>query len=101
MEEIAKAAFQYLRENPLETIALGLVAGFAAVKTVAVGEKGNIALYVIVGLLGAFIGQFAVLYFGLKEILDQLPSFRLFFDFLAAYIGSFVVASLIHFVKPT
>ena len=101
VEEIARAAFQYLKENPLGTIVIAFVAGFAAVKTVAAAKKGNLALYLIVGLLGAFIGQFGILYFGLKDLIDQLPSFRFFFDFLAAYISSFVVASLIHFIKPT
>lgn len=100
MEAVAEAAFQYLKENLVATLAIALIAGFAAVKTVAIEKKGNIALYLFVGLLGAFLGQFAILYLDLKEILDQLPEFRYFFDLLAAYIASFVVASLVHFVKP-
>jgi hypothetical protein len=32
--------------------------------------------------------------------MEQLPEFRVLFDFLAAYVGSFVVAAVIHFVKP-
>lgn len=101
MKEIAEAAFQYLQENLLSTLLIAFVAGFAGIKTVAFAKKGNPAMFFIVGLLGVFIGQFAIRYLGLEQIIDELPGFRLFFDFLAAYIGSFVVASLINFVKPT
>ena len=30
----------------------------------------------------------------------KLPEFRVLFDFLAAYVGSFIVAAIIHFIKP-
>jgi len=100
VKEIAEAAFQYLQENLLSTLLIAFVAGFAGIKTVAFAKKGNPVLFFIVGLLGAFVGQFAIRYLGLEEILDQLPSFRLFFDFLAAYAGSFVIAALLNFVKP-
>ena len=100
MKETAQVVLQYFQENLLATLLIAVVAGFAAVKSVAVLKKGNPALYFIVGLLGAFLGQFAILYFGLNEIIDQIPSFRLFFDLLAAYLASFVLASLINFLKP-
>lgn len=100
MKEIADAAFQYLQENLLITLLIAVIAGFAGVKTVAFAKKGNPAMFFIVGLLGAFLGQFAIRYLGLEPFIDELPGFRFFFDFLAAYIGSFVVASLINFVKP-
>lgn len=100
MKEVAQSALDYLRENLVATLAIAIIAGFTATKTVAYGRKANPALYFIVGILGAFLGQFAILYFGIKEILDALPEFRFFFDLLAAYMGSFIVASLIHFVKP-
>ena len=100
MKEIADAAFQYLQKNLLITLLIAVIAGFAGVKTVAFAKKGNPAMFFIVGLLGAFVGQFAIRYLGLDQIIDELPGFRFFFDLLAAYIGAFVVASLIHFVKP-
>lgn len=100
MRQIAEAAFQYLQENLLSTVLIAFVAGFAGVKTVAFAKKGNPALFLVVGLLGAFAGQFAIRYLGLEEILNQVPSFRLLFDFLAAYAGSFVIAALLNFVKP-
>ena len=101
MEKIAQEVLTYLQENLLATIVIVVVAGFAATQTVVYGKKRSPVLYLIVGLLGSFLGQFAVRYFGIKEILDQVSEFRIFFDLLSAYVGSFVVASLIHFVKPT
>ena len=100
MREIAEETWRYLQENLLVTFAIAFIAGIAAFKTVVYEKRGNPVFFLIVGLLGTFLGQFAILYFGLKEILDQIAEFRLFFDLLAAYIGSFVVVSLIHFLKP-
>ncbi len=100
MKEMAQEVLEYFRENLVAALVIALFAGFAASKTVAHGEKGNFVLYLIVGLLGSFLGQYAMLYFGLKETMEELAAFRLFFDFLAAYIGSFILAALIHFIKP-
>lgn len=99
MKEVAQAVLEYLRENILFTLLIAIIAGFAGVKTVAVGKKGNPALYFIVGLVGAFLGQFAILYLGLKEILDEFSVFRPFFDLIAAYIGSFIVATIVNFFR--
>lgn len=102
MEEVAKVTFQYLRDHLLATIVITFLAGFAGVKSVSLAKQGNVVLYIIIGLLGTLIGQFGVMYFGLREIFDMLPIlFRVFFDFLAAYIGAFLIAALINFVKPT
>jgi uncharacterized membrane protein YeaQ/YmgE (transglycosylase-associated protein family) len=99
MREIAEEAWRYLQDNLLVMLAIALLAGVAAFKTVVYEKRGNPILFFVVGLFGTFLGQFAILYFGLKEILDQIAEFRLFFDLLAAYIGSFVVISFIHFLK--
>ncbi len=77
-----------------------VIAGFAGMKTVSFAKKTNPALFFIVGALGVFLGQFAILYFGLKGIIDEVSAFRLFFDLLAAYIGSFIVASLVNIFSP-
>ena len=101
MNESASLALSYLREHLLGSVVMAVAAGFTASKTVVLGKRGNVILYVLVGLMGSFVGQFAIFYFGLREMLDDLAGFfRLFFDFLAAYISSFVLAALIHFVKP-
>jgi hypothetical protein len=50
--------------------------------------------------MGLFLSQFVILFFGLHGYLESLPQFRILFDFVAAYVGSFIVAAIIHFVKP-
>ena len=100
MKEIAQEALKYLQDNLLLSIVIAAVAGFAGMKSVSLAKKTNPALFFIVGALGLFLGQFAILYFGIKEIIDEVSAFRLFFDLLAAYIGSFIVASLINIFSP-
>jgi len=100
MRETAEKVVEYLQGNLIATVLIGFVAGFLAVQSVMPGKKGGVVLYFVVGILGAFLGQFAILYFDLKGYLDQLADFRLLFDLLAAYFGAFVFASLIHFFKP-
>ena len=101
MKEIASEVVQYFQENLPVAAVVALITGFLASKTVAHGGKENIAVYFFVGVLGSFLGQFAIRYFGIKEILDQVAGMWLLFDFLAAYFGSFVVAAVVHFLKPT
>lgn len=100
MKEIALTVLDYLQENLLVSLVIAVIAGFAGVKTVSLAKKGNPALFLIVGALGVFLGQFAILYFDLKGIMDEVAEFRLIFDLLAAYIGSFIVASLFNFFSP-
>ena len=52
------------------------------------------------GVLGLFLGEFVILFYGLQQYLENVSEFRAFFDFIAAYIGSFVVAAIVHFLKP-
>jgi uncharacterized membrane protein YeaQ/YmgE (transglycosylase-associated protein family) len=101
MREIAEETLKYLQENLLATVVIAFITGFLASKTVSFWGKGNIALFFLVGLLGTFLGQYAIRYFGAKEILDEVAGLWLLFDLLAAYLGSFVIAALIHFVRPT
>jgi uncharacterized membrane protein YeaQ/YmgE (transglycosylase-associated protein family) len=100
MREIAQEVLNYFQEGPILFFVIALAAGFTASKTVAYERKGNFFLYLIIGMLGCFLGQFAILLFGLNEIIGQLPKFRILFDFIAAYVGSFVLAAIIHFIRP-
>jgi uncharacterized membrane protein YeaQ/YmgE (transglycosylase-associated protein family) len=100
MQEIAQAVIAYFQERPLVALGIAFVAGFAGNKTVAYDRRSNLIFHLLVGLLGFFLGQFVIFFFGLLEYLDSLPEFRLLFDFIAAYLGSFVLAAIIHFVKP-
>jgi uncharacterized membrane protein YeaQ/YmgE (transglycosylase-associated protein family) len=100
MQEAAPQVTTYLLGNPLLSLALALLAGFAAAKTVTLGTRLNIFVAVVAGVAGLFLGQFMLVVFGLLQYIDSIPEFRLLFDFIAAYVGSFVVATVIHFVKP-
>ncbi|HEY6364060.1 MAG TPA: hypothetical protein VI585_04640 [Candidatus Binatia bacterium] len=100
MRPTAQAVFNYLLGNPFLSLGVAFVAGLAASKTVAYEGKAGFFLYLLVGVFGLFLSQFVILFFGLQEYLETLPEFRLLFDFIAAYVGSFVVAAIIHFIKP-
>jgi len=91
----------YLEPNPLLALGVAFVAGFAAVKTVAYDQRTGFILFALVGVVGLFLGEFVLLYYGLDEYLEPISEFRILFDFIAAYIGSFLVAAIIHFIKPT
>jgi uncharacterized membrane protein YeaQ/YmgE (transglycosylase-associated protein family) len=100
LQEIAREVFAYLQANAVLYAGMAFVAGFLAHKTVARDAGSAFILSAIIGAAGLFLGQFMLFYFGLKEHLEKISEFRLFFDFLAAYIGSFIVVAAIHFVKP-
>lgn len=100
MQEIAWTVIAYLQGNAVLSIGIAFIAGFAAHKSVTRDAKSGILLVLIVGLSGLFLGEFLLLYTGLMEFLEKLPELRLLFDFIAAYVGSFIVATIIHFVKP-
>jgi uncharacterized membrane protein YeaQ/YmgE (transglycosylase-associated protein family) len=100
MQETARTVFQYLLSNPVLYLGIAFIAGFAGSKTVAYEGKGGFVLYLIVGIFGLFLSQFVILFYGLQQYLETVSEFRVFFDFIAAYIGSFVVAAIVHFIKP-
>jgi hypothetical protein len=37
---------------------------------------------------------------GLQDYMEGISEFRLLFDLIAAYVASFFIAALIHFVRP-
>jgi uncharacterized membrane protein YeaQ/YmgE (transglycosylase-associated protein family) len=101
LQEILREVSAYIQENPILSLGVAFVAGFAADKTVAYERRSSILFFLVVGLIGFFLSQFMLLLFGLKDYLEKVSEFRILFDFIAAYIGSFIVAAVIHFVKPT
>ena len=101
MQEIAREVLAYFQSNAVLYAGMAFIAGFLAHKTVVRDAGSAFFLSVIIGAAGLFLGQFMLFYFGLKEYLEKISEFRLFFDFLSAYIGSFIVAAVFHFVKPT
>ena len=100
MRETAQVVSHYLLGNPVVYLGVAFIAGLAANKTVAYEGRAGFILYLLVGLFGLFLSQFVIVFFGLQEYLHQLPEFRILFDFIAAYVGSFIVAAIIHFIKP-
>jgi uncharacterized membrane protein YeaQ/YmgE (transglycosylase-associated protein family) len=100
MQEAARTVLQYLLGNPVLYLIIAFIAGLAASKSVAYEGKAGFILYLIVGILGLFVSQFVIVFYGLQQYLENVSEFRLFFDFVAAYIGSFVVAAIVHFIKP-
>jgi uncharacterized membrane protein YeaQ/YmgE (transglycosylase-associated protein family) len=102
VEQTARETFLYMQANPAGSFVIALLTGFAACKSVASDWKGGLSLlFVVVGLVGFFLGQFMVLLLGLKEILDQIPQFTWLFDLIIGFVGSFIVATIINFFKPT
>lgn len=101
MGETFQKVAAYLEPNPLLALGVAFVAGFAAVKTVAYDQRTGFILFALVGVVGLFLGEFVLLYYRLDEYLEAISEFRILFDFIAAYIGSFIVAAIIHFIKPT
>ena len=101
MGEVLSKVASYLQPNPLVSLGLAFVAGFAAVKTVAYDRRVGVISFVLVGIFGLIFGEFVLFYYRLDEYLESISQFRIVFDFIAAYIGSFIVAAVIHFIKPT
>jgi uncharacterized membrane protein YeaQ/YmgE (transglycosylase-associated protein family) len=100
MRETAEVVFHYLLGNPVVYLGVAFIAGLVGNKTVAYEGRTGFFLYLLIGVFGLFLSQFVILFFGLQEYLEKLPEFRVLFDFLAAYVGSFIVAAIIHFIKP-
>ena len=101
MGETLEKVAAYLQPNPVLSLGVAFVAGFAAMKTVAYDQRAGFIVFALVGVVGLFLGEFVLLYYGLDEYLEPISEFRILFDFIAAYIGSFLVAAIIHFIKPT
>jgi uncharacterized membrane protein YeaQ/YmgE (transglycosylase-associated protein family) len=92
---------EYLNANPVLSLGIAFIAGLAADRTVAYERRSGVLHFTITGLIGLFLSQFVILFFRLQEYLETLPQFRILFDFIAAYVGSFIVAAIIHFIRPT
>jgi uncharacterized membrane protein YeaQ/YmgE (transglycosylase-associated protein family) len=101
VEDVAVAALSYMRANLAATAVIAVVTGFAACKSVASDWKGIGLLFVVIGIVGFFLGQTVILFLGLKDFLDLLPQFTWAFDAITAFVGSFIVATIVNFFKPT
>jgi uncharacterized membrane protein YeaQ/YmgE (transglycosylase-associated protein family) len=100
LQETAQQVIEYLKANPALASGIAFLSGVAAIKSVAHERSAGFFVYLIVGLMGFFLGQFVIVYFRLQEYLEQISAFRILVDLLAAYVGSFIVAAILHFIKP-
>jgi uncharacterized membrane protein YeaQ/YmgE (transglycosylase-associated protein family) len=82
------------------SLAVAFVAGWAASKTVASEWRSGVFLWLFVGVAGLFLSQFVLLFSGLQDYIEGISEFRILFDLIAAYVASFFIAALIHFVRP-
>ena len=100
MEAVQKVV-AYLQGGMLLALGIAFTAGFAAAKIVAHERRSGWFFFLVVGVLGLFLGEFMLFSFKLDEHIEPIAEFRLLFDLIAAFIGSFFVATIIHFIKPT
>jgi len=98
--ESAQEVFAYLQGSVIVSLGLAFVAGFAATKTVAHERRFGVLFFLVVGLLGLFLGEFMLVYSGIVEYLENVAELRILIDIIVAYLGSFFVTAIIHFVKP-
>lgn len=101
MQEILLETLMYGIDNPLLTLLIAFLSGFLASRIVAADRRPGILGFTIIGLIGFFLSRFVLSYFQLNETLDSLHELRIFIDLLAAFVGSFVIAGIIHFIKPS
>jgi uncharacterized membrane protein YeaQ/YmgE (transglycosylase-associated protein family) len=100
VKETAQQVLDYLGGSLLVTLVVAFIAGWAASKTVAIDWRSGFILWLFVGVAGLFLSQFALLFSGLQDYIGGISEFRLLFDLIAAYFASFLIAALIHFVRP-
>ena len=101
MLESAQEVVAYLQGSVIVSLILAFVAGFAADKTVAYERRSGVLFFLIIGILGLFLGEFMLVYSRLDKYLEGIAEFRILIDFITAYLGSFFIAAIIHFIKPT
>jgi hypothetical protein len=91
VKDTAQQVLDYLGGSLLVTFVVAFIAGWAASKTVASEWRSGFILW---------LSQLAFLFSGLQDYIEGISEFRLLFDLIAAYFASFLIAALIHFVRP-
>ena len=101
MQEIVLDQLIYIIDNPVLILVISFIAGFLATRLVAPSRRFGWFASLMIGLMGFFLGYFVLSYNQLNEHLDSLLELRIIIDLLAAFVGSFVIAGIIHFIKPS
>ena len=76
MEETARQVTAYLQASPFLNLVIACLSGFAASKAVASESRSNWLLSLVIGLLGFFLAEFVIFFFGFVEYLDQLEPMK-------------------------
>ena len=101
MPETLQQVVAYIKANLAASLVIAFVAGFLATRLVAAERRPGVIGFTIIGSIGFFLAHFVINYFHFNEYLDSLQGLRIFIDLMAAFIGSFVIAGIVHFIKPT
>ena len=101
MQQITQDILIYFQLNPVLSLVIAFIAGFLATRIVAAERRPGVLGFTVIGLCGFFIGHFMIAYYNYTEYLDSLMELRVLADMIAAFIGSFVIAGVIHFIRPT
>ena len=101
MSETLQQVVAYVMTNLAGSLVIAVIAGFLATRLVAAERRPGVIGFTIIGSIGFFLGHFVINYYQFSEYLDSLQGLRIFIDLMAAFIGSFVIAGIVHFIKPT
>jgi uncharacterized membrane protein YeaQ/YmgE (transglycosylase-associated protein family) len=101
MWELVVERLIYIIDNPILTLIISLSMGFVATRLACPNRRFGWFFTFVIGLAGFFLGSFVLSYAPLNEYLDSLAELRVIVDFLVAFVGAFVIAGIIHFIKPS
>lgn len=101
MQDVFFESLAYFSENPLVSLVIALSAGFLATRIVASERRPGVIGFTIIGIMGLFLAQFVILFFELNEYLEDLHQLRNIVYLIAAFFGSFLIATIFHFIKPS
>lgn len=101
MQQIGQDIFIYIQSNPVLSLVIAFITGFLATRIVASERLPKALGFTLIGLCGFFLGHFLIAYYEYMEYLDSLLELRIVVDMIAAFVGSFTIAGVLHFIKPT
>ena len=101
MPEALQQVVAHIETNLAASLVMAFIAGFLATRLVAAERRPGVIGFTIIGSAGFFLAHLVINYFHFSEYLDSLQGLRIFIDLMAAFIGSFVIAGIVHFIKPT
>ena len=101
MRELFEPAIVYLRSNLLVYLAIALIAGGAACRSITSDRLSGPVVYCLIGITGLFLSQLLFIHFDLVRTLEQIGNFRILVDFCAAYAASLIIAAIVNAINPS